>query len=260
MSERIEAMPHRALVTGGAKRLGAAIVERLCADGWAVAVHYRSSLNEAELLCNRVTAGGGRAVAVQADLADEEDSARLIDAAAAKLGGPLGLLVNNASTFERDEIETVTREDWDRHMEPNLRAPAILSQKFAAQLPLDRLGCIINLIDQRVWNLTPHFFSYTISKAGLWAMTQTLALALAPRIRVNAIGPGPAMKSTHQTDEQFARQAQSVPLQRATSPQEIAAAVRFILDAPALTGQMLALDGGQHLAWAHPAQTRTDAE
>ena len=159
------------------------------------------------------------------------------------------MLVNNASVFERDEWQDADRVSWDRHIEPNLRAPVVLMQAFAAALPASAEGVVINLLDQRVWSLTPHFLSYTASKAALWAMTQSAALALAPRIRVNAIGPGPALPSPRQTTAQFARQCDSVPLRHGTSPQEIARAAAAILALPALTGQMMALDGGQHLQW-----------
>jgi NAD(P)-dependent dehydrogenase (short-subunit alcohol dehydrogenase family) len=167
--------------------------------------------------------------------------------------GPLGCLVNNASIFENDLALTVTRESWDRHLETNLRAPFVLMQEFARRLPETAAGAIINILDQRVWNLTPYFISYTLSKTGLWALTQSMALALAPRIRVNGIGPGPTLPSPRQTPEQFRRQSEVMPLQRGTSPEEIGDAVRFILSAPSITGQMIALDGGQHLGWAQPA-------
>jgi NAD(P)-dependent dehydrogenase (short-subunit alcohol dehydrogenase family) len=162
--------------------------------------------------------------------------------------------VNNASRFERDEIDSVTRESWDGHLEANLRAPFVLAQGFAAALPAGRCGLIVNLLDERVWNLTPHFVSYTVSKSALWTLTRTLALALAPRIRVNAIGPGPALPSARQSDAQFARQCASLPLRRGTSPEEICQAVRFLLAAGAMTGQMIALDGGQHLGWAQAGE------
>ncbi|HXP31322.1 MAG TPA: SDR family oxidoreductase [Stellaceae bacterium] len=238
-----------ALITGAAQRIGRAIALELAADGWAVAVHYRRSAAAAEELAAQIGANGGRAIALAADLARESETIGLIPAAARALG-PLGVLVNNASVFENDHALSVTRASWERHLETNLRAPFVLMQEFARHLPEDREGAIINLVDERVWNLTPHFVSYTLSKAGLWTLTQTMALALAPRIRVNAIGPGPTLPSPRQTDEQFRRQCEAMPLKRGTTPQEIAAAVRFILAAPAMTGQMIALDGGQHLGWA----------
>jgi len=250
-TDRANPMPRAALVTGGAQRIGRAIVLGLAGDGWAVAVHYRHARDAAEGLVAEILRGGGRAVALGADLAQETETAALVPAAAATLG-PLGCLVNNAAVFERDEALEATRASWDRHIESNLRAPFVLMQDFARQLPADRTGAIINLLDERVWNLTPHFISYTLSKAGLWTLTRTMALALAPRIRVNGIGPGPTLPSPRQSAAQFRRQCAATPLQRGTTPEEIAAAVRFILAAPALTGQMIALDGGQHLGWAQP--------
>jgi NAD(P)-dependent dehydrogenase (short-subunit alcohol dehydrogenase family) len=174
---------------------------------------------------------------------------RLLPEATAALG-PLGVLVNNASAFERDEWDTATRASWDAHIEPNLRAPFVLTQHFASALPPGAEGVVVNMLDQRVWSLTPHFTSYTVAKAGLWALTQTLALALAPRIRVNGIGPGPALPSPRQTPAQFARQGASVPLGHGTTPEEVARALLAILALPAMTGQMIALDGGQHLQWS----------
>ena len=245
--------PKAALVTGAARRIGRRIALDLAADGWAVALHYKASAEEAAAAVAEIEQAGGRAVALQADLASEADSSALMPRAVEALG-PLGCLVNNASVFELDLHDTATRETWDRHMEPNLRAPFVLSQAFARQLLAGRGGAIVNLLDQRVWNLTPFFTSYSLSKAGLWALTQSLALARAPRIRVNAIGPGPALPSPRQSRAQFERQSARMPLGRGTTAEEIAAAVRFILAAPAMTGQMIALDGGQHLGWAQPPE------
>ncbi len=250
MSSPIPAtIPRIALVTGAARRIGRAIALDLAASGFAVAIHYGRSAAEAEAVAAEIRAGGGHAIPFAADLAHEGEVVGLTARVTAALG-PLGVLVNNASTFERDEALTATRDSWDFHMETNLRAPFVLSQDFARQLPAAAQGVIINLLDQRVWNLTPHFTSYSLSKAGLWTLTQTLALALAPRIRVMGIGPGPALPSQRQTAEQFAAQALRTPLHRATSPDEIVAAVNFVLAAPSVTGQMIALDGGQHLDWA----------
>ncbi len=247
----IERIPKAAVVTGGAKRIGRAIAEALAADGYAVAVHYRGSRGEAEAAVAAIEGKGGRAVALAANLADEGAVNRLLPQAAEALG-PIGVLVNNAAIFENDTAATVTRAGWDRHLDVNLRAPFVLLQRFAELLPADANGAVINMLDERVWNLTPYFVSYTVSKAGLWALTQSMALALAPRIRVNGIGPGPALPSPRQTPEQFERQCRQMPLRRGTTPAEIAAAVRFVLASPALTGQMIALDGGQHLGWAQP--------
>lgn len=245
-----QTIPRRALVTGGAKRLGRAIAVALADAGFDVAIHYAASATDAEATAGEIRARGRGAATLRADLAREAEMADLVPAAAAALGGPLGVLVNNASVFERDSWHDATRESWDMHLEPNLRAPFVLTQAFARALPATAEGVVLNMIDQRVWALTPHFVTYTVSKAGLWALTQSLALALAPRIRVNGIGPGPALPSTRQTAEQFARQSASVPLGRGTGPEEIARAALAILALPAMTGQMIALDGGQHLQWS----------
>ena len=244
----LPSLPRVALVTGGGLRLGRAAVLALAGAGLAVAVHCNRSRAAADALAAEVQDAGGRAAVLQADLADEAAVQALLPATAALLG-PVGVLVNNASTFERDEWDDSTRESWDRHMEPNLRAPFVLMQAFAHALPEDATGAVVNLLDQRVWSLTPHFVSYTVSKAALWALTRQMALALAPRIRVNAIGPGPALPSKRQSPESFARQCASVPLHHGTSPGEVGRALLAILSLPAMTGQMIALDGGQHLQW-----------
>jgi NAD(P)-dependent dehydrogenase (short-subunit alcohol dehydrogenase family) len=244
-----ETIPRAALVTGGAKRLGRAMALALAGAGFDVAVHYGSSEADAEATAADIRALGRRAIALRADLTVEGEVAALIPAAQAALG-PVGVLVNNASAFERDEWHDATRASWNLHLEPNLRAPFVLSQAMALALPPDREGVVVNMLDERVWSLTPHFVSYTVSKSALWTLTRTLALALAPRIRVNGIGPGPALPSPRQTAEQFARQCASVPLQRGTSPAEVAGALLAILALPSMTGQMIALDGGQHLQWA----------
>ena len=240
-----------ALVTGAARRIGRAIALDLARHGWAVAVHCHHSEEDARAVVRLIEQGGGRAALVRADLAQESETETLVPRAAAALG-PLTCLVNNASTFELDLADTVTRASWDAHLETNLRAPFLLTQAFARQLPAEQAGNVVNLLDQRVWNLTPYFVSYTVSKTGLWTLTRSLALALAPRIRVNAIGPGPALRSPRQTEADFARQCEMTPLKRGTTPGEICDAVRFILGAPALTGQMIVLDGGQHLGMKLP--------
>ncbi|MBU6507626.1 MAG: SDR family oxidoreductase [Alphaproteobacteria bacterium] len=238
-----------ALVTGGARRIGRAIALTLAAHGWDVAVHYGTSRDDAEALAAEIRGRDRRAAAIAADLTREAEVATLVPRAA-KAIGPLALLVNNASAFERDDALTVTRASWDRHLETNLRAPFVLMQEFARQLPAGAEGSVVNILDERVWNLTPYFVSYTVSKAALWTLTQTMALALAPRIRVNGIGPGPTLPSPRQSDEQFRQQVDLLPLRRGITPDEIARAVTFILESPAMTGQMIALDGGQHLNWA----------
>ena len=243
------AIPRAALVTGGAKRLGRAIALGLAEAGFDIAIHYAGSAEAAAETAAAIRALRRKAVTLQADLGQEAETARLLPEATAALG-PIGVLVNNASTFERDEWEDATRGSWDRHLEPNLRAPFLLAQGMARALPPEAEGLVLNMLDQRVWSLTPHFTSYTVSKAALWTLTQTLALALAPRIRVNGIGPGPALPSPRQSAEQFRRQCQSVPLRHGTSPEEIARAALAILALPSMTGQMIALDGGQHLQWS----------
>jgi NAD(P)-dependent dehydrogenase (short-subunit alcohol dehydrogenase family) len=247
-------MPKTVLITGAARRIGRALAEMLAADGWAVAVHFHGSSQAADETVAAVAAKGGKAVACEADLSDAKAVENLVPTAV-KIIGPLGCLINNASIFERDGIEDATWASWDSHMAINLRAPFFLCQAFAKQMPADSSGAIINMIDERVWHLTPHFASYTVSKAGLWTLTQTLAMALAPRIRVNAIGPGPTLPSPRQTQAQFDAQSRSMPLGRGTTPAEICAAARFILAAPAMTGQMIALDGGQHLGWGQVSNT-----
>jgi NAD(P)-dependent dehydrogenase (short-subunit alcohol dehydrogenase family) len=246
-------VPPAALVTGGARRIGRALVLGLADAGYAVAIHHHRSRVEADALAGEIAGAGGKAIALAADLADEAAVKRLLPDATAALG-PIGVLVNNASIFENDTVATASREGWDAHMAINLRAPFVLTQQFAALLPADAGGAVVNLLDERVWNLTPYFVSYTVTKDALWTLTRTMALALAPRIRVNGIGPGPTLPSPRQSADQFLARCRGLPLQRGTSPEEIGAALRFILAAPAMTGQMIALDGGEHLGWAQPGQ------
>jgi NAD(P)-dependent dehydrogenase (short-subunit alcohol dehydrogenase family) len=248
-----ETLPPVALVTGGAKRLGRAMALELAARGFDLAIHHNHSVDDALRTAADIRAMGRRATTLRADLSVEAEVQGLIPAAEDALG-PVGVLVNNASLFEMDRVETASRDSWDAHMEANLRAPFVLSQALAEGLPEESTGLIVNMLDQRVWNLTPYFISYTLSKAGLWTLTQTLAMALAPRIRVMGIGPGPALPAPRQTMEQFARQAAAMPLGHGTTPDEVARTLRYILETPSLTGQMIALDGGQHLGWAQPGQ------
>ncbi len=243
--------PRIALVTGAGKRIGRGIALALAAQGWAIGVHYNTSRADADEVVELIEQGGGRAAAVQGNLADPAAVDGIVPATREALGPPT-CLINNASLFVGDELGALDRDLWDQHLNINVQAPVFLAQALANQLPDDVQGNIINIIDQRVWKLTPLFFSYTISKSALWTATRTLAQALAPRVRVNAIGPGPAMQSVHQTDDQFREQCEATALDRGTTPEEIAAAIGFILDAPAMTGQMIALDGGQHLAWQTP--------
>lgn len=242
-----------ALVTGAAKRIGKSIALRLAENGWNVAIHFRKSAAKAEAVAAEVRLRGGRAITVMADLGNEAEVVGIIPKVRAELG-PLTLLVNNASVFEMDKADTVTRLSWDKHIEANLRAPFVLSQAFARQLPEGEEGNIINLLDQRVWKLTPYFISYTVAKMGLWTLTRTLALAYAPRIRVNGIGPGPTLPSPRQSDEQFTQQSAAMPLGHGATPQEIARGILYILSAPSMTGQMIALDGGEHLGWQVPGK------
>ena len=241
-------MRQAALVTGGSRRIGRAIVQRLVAAGYAVAIHCREVTADGEDLLRAVAAAGGRAVLVPAELSDVDAVRGLVPRAVAAVG-PLALLVNNASVFEEDALETLTEESFDRHMTMNLRSAVVLAQEFARQVPADGRGAIVNILDQRVLKPTPQFFSYTVTKAALAAATATMAQALAPRIRVNGIGPGPTLGNPRQSAEDFDKQSGAVLLGHGSRPEEIADAVAFLAAAPSITGQMLAVDGGQHLAW-----------
>ena len=234
------------LITGAARRIGRAIALDMANHGWAIAIHYRRSKPEAEALLNEIRNLGGEAQLFEADLKNFAALDPLVASCVETLGPPL-CLINNASEFLLDRVQSTDEATWDTHLDINLKAPVFLSQAMARHLPPGVQGNIINIIDQRVWKLTPDFFSYTISKAGLWTATRTLAQALAPRIRVNAIGPGPVLRSVHQTDQDFAAEQKSTLLNTGPSPEEIAAAVRFIISSPSMTGQMIALDAGQHL-------------
>ena len=244
-------MPDTALVTGAGRRIGRAIAEDLAAHGWRLAIHCLTAIDEANQLADNIAENGGKAAVLVGDLADPMQSAELIDEAKAALG-PVTLLVNSASMFEPDMIGDLDQDLWRRQIDINLSSPVFLADAFARQMPDGRDGNIINLLDQRVWKLTPAYFSYMLSKSALWTATQTMAQALAPRIRVNAIGPGPALRSVNQSAEGFQRQVDSVLLQRGPDMAEITGTIRYILDTPSMTGQMIALDGGQHLAWQTP--------
>ena len=248
-----QTMPKTVLITGGAKRIGKAITESLAAEGWTIAIHYFGSSDEATALANSITEANGNAAIFSADLSDPSEAADLIPTVAAALG-PIGALINNASVFEEEGWDDVTPESWARHLGVNLHAPFLLSQAFARALPDDAEGTIVNVIDQRVFNLTPEFMSYTVSKSGLWTLTQTLAMALAPRIRVNGIGPGPTLPNERQTDEGFKRQAAATPLQRKVELGDITAAVTYLLTARTVTGEMIAIDSGEHLGWTQPIE------
>jgi len=251
----------RALVTGAGKRLGRAIAIALAEAGHDVAVHYAGSRDGAEETAATIRAAGRRAATLQADLTVEAEMQALVPAAAEALGGPLDVLVNNASIFDYDNIRTADRAGWDRHMESNLRAPFVLLQRFAAQAPEaqpDERGepraqaLCVNMIDQRVRKLTPEFMTYTLAKSALWTLTRTAAQALAPDVRVNAIGPGPTLIGARQSESHFRNQRDSTVLHRGSNPDDITGALLYLLGAPAVTGQLLCTDGGQHLGWQTP--------
>jgi len=251
----------RALVTGAGRRLGREMALDLAARGYDVAVHYAGSAEGAANVVAEIRAMGRHAVALQADLTREADTQGLVPAAVDALDGPITVLINNASVFEYDTLASATRTSWDQHMESNLRAPFVLMQAVAAGMPgagpddqgepVAR-GLVVNMIDQRVRKLTPEFMTYTLAKMGLWALTQTAAQALAPHVRVNAIGPGPTLRATRQSEDHFTRQRQGTVLKRGANTQDILGALRYFLDAPAVTGQLLCVDGGQHLGWQTP--------
>ncbi len=248
-----------ALITGGARRLGRAIALYLAGRGQDVAIHYHGSDDEARATAAEARAFGVRAEVFHADLLDLDQTEALVGRVTAEMG-QLDLLVNNASIYEHDRIDTATRDSWDRHLGSNLRAPFILTQAFAAQAPKAdhsdgeprARAQVINMIDQRVLKPTPEFMTYSLAKAGLWWLTRTLAQGLAPDIRVNAIGPGPTLRGARQSDEHFARQRAATILERGAGPEDICAALGYLMDAPAVTGQLLCVDGGQHLAWRTP--------
>ncbi|TPL85868.1 SDR family oxidoreductase [Mesorhizobium sp. B2-3-14] len=243
-----------ALVTGGAKRIGKAIVEDLASHGFAVAIHSNRSHDAADALATGINRSGGRAAVVAADLTDMDAVGDLVGQAEAALG-PISLLVNNASLFVDDSVEDFDWRAWDRHFAIHLKTPALLAQNFARSLPEGQEGLIVNIIDQRVWRPTPRYFSYALSKSALWTQTQMLAQALGPRIRVNAIGPGPTLKNVRQDDSDFDAQVAGLILRRGPELPEFGATIRYLWQARSVTGQMIALDGGQHLAWQTPDVT-----
>lgn len=243
-----------ALVTGAGRRIGRAIAEELARHGFAVAVHANRSHGDAEAVAAGIRAKGGRAEVVIADLSDPESLSTLVARSAARLG-PVRLLVNNASLFVADGVDAIDWRLWDAHFAVHVKAPAALTSALAADLPDGLDGLVVNVIDQRVLKPTPQFFSYTLSKSALWTATRTMAQALAPRIRVNAIGPGPTLPSPRQDKAGFDAQAASVPLGHGPALGEFGATIRYLWETKSITGQMIALDGGQHLAWQTPDVT-----
>lgn len=242
------------LVTGGARRIGRAIVEGLAEAGFSIAIHANASIEDAEKLATQLGARGTRAIAVSADLRDENAARDMIRRANDVLGG-LDLLVNNASIFEKDSLTDFTKDLWDRHFDIHVRAPSILVSEFAKLVPENGRGLVVNIIDQRVWAPTPGFYTYTLSKAALYMATKTMAMSLAPRIRVNAIGPGPTLANERQSPEDFARQSGAVMLGKGPDLDEFARTIMYFYETPSVTGQMIAIDGGQHLAWETPDVT-----
>lgn len=251
----------RALVTGAGGRLGQAMAVYLARSGYDVAVHYASSAEGADVTAEAVREAGTKASSHKADLLDDTQTSSLFQNATEALGGPITCLINNASIFEYDTIQSATRESWDRHMGSNLRAPFLLTQAMAAQSLTakkdaegepEATALIVNMIDQRVRKLTPEFMTYTLAKMGLWALTQTSAQALAPVIRVNAIGPGPTLRGARQSEAHFAAQRVNTVLKRGANTEDITAALGYFLSSPAITGQLLCVDGGQHLGWQTP--------
>ena len=243
--------PGTVLVTGAGRRLGRCIALDFAARGWRVGVHYRDSAQEALELVTEIVRNGGIAAAFGADLARLETIAPLLEVCTEALGAPT-CLINNAARFDWDVLDTLDAKTWQATLDVNLRAPVFLTQAFAKALPQQQRGNVINLIDQKVLRLDPEHFSYTIAKSALWIATQTMAQALAPRIRVNAIAPGPVFKSEGQSEASFEREARATLLQQPVDAADVTAAIQFLLKTPSITGQMIALDGGQHLAWKTP--------
>jgi NAD(P)-dependent dehydrogenase (short-subunit alcohol dehydrogenase family) len=245
------------LVTGAAKRLGRAIALDLARVGWDIALHYNSSESDAREVAEAIRGMNRRVALLPADLSREEQTTGLIARAIAEIG-PLGALVNSASLFENDDWESASRVSWDKHIEVNLRAPFVLSQQFAKALPENAHGAIVNIVDQRVLKPTPQFVSYSLSKAGLYWLNTTLAQALGPRIRVNAVAPGPTIINARQAEADFRRQREATVLGTGAEPQDICAAIRYLLEATTVTGEMIAVDGGQHLIWKTPDVSGTE--
>ncbi len=240
-----------ALVTGAGRRIGAAIARGLAGAGYAVALHCRGSRAEADAVAAEIAAGGRRAVVVEGDLADPAACDRILDEAAAALGR-LTLLVNNASLFEKDSLRDMELDRWERQFAVNLRAPVLLARRFAAQADAADDPSIVNIVDQRVLKLTPQVFSYTLTKSALHTATVTMAQALAPAIRVNAVGPGPTIANIHDGEAGMAKEVAGVPLARGVPAADIAAAVLYLAGARSVTGQTIAVDSGQSIGWLTP--------
>lgn len=246
----MNAQPKTALVTGGARRIGAAIVGDLAEHGFNVVVHYSRSNSAAETLVKQLEKHSGKVMAIQADLTDAGETKKAFDQAV-ELAGPIDLLVNNASIFEPDRANNFETQTWDNHFNLHVRAPSILGSMFAAQKSLDQ-GLIVNIIDQRVMRPNPTYFSYTLSKSALWMATRTAAQEFAPKIRVNAIGPGPTLPNQLQSEDDFSKQVASLPLERGPDVGEFGTTIRYLYETLSISGQMIMLDGGQHLAWRTP--------
>lgn len=246
-----------ALVTGGARRIGAHLVRALAEHGYAVAIHHRASVADAEALAAEIEGAGGRAAPLQADLGDPAQVETLVAAAHAALG-PVTVLVNNAATFERDRATDFAVEQWDRQLAINLRAPVVLAREFVRRLPSDANGLVVNLLDERIATPSRGYFSYSMSKLALAAATELLAKALAPRVRVNGIAPGLSLISGDQTEEDFRRLVDRTPLGKGSSPDAIAQALLYLLQADVVTGQILFVDGGRRLAGRGPGDPATD--
>ena len=242
-----------ALITGAGKRIGSAVANSLSSEGWNLALHYNKSENTTYKLAEKLNRiYGNKIICVKANLEEYNQIKNIFSKIDKKLG-TLSCLINNAAVFQYDSLRSTNLKKWDIHINTNIRAPLFLSQSFSKRLPPNQKGNIINIIDQRVLNLTPHFLTYTLSKSTLWTLTQTLALSLAPNIRVNAIGPGPTMRSSRQTQKQFVAQCKRMPLKRGAEPKEIGNLVKVILNTPSITGQIIVVDGGQHLGWSQSA-------